>query len=91
MILFAAKSENIFQNAIMLVILIKYIFKKGTSFLSKILLSRCVGYFIKGKKRTCSSSIVELYKHSGVFKNTREVREARAVSECSSKHFSGLV
>ena len=32
-------------------------------------------YFIKDIKKTCSSCIVELYKHAGIFKNTREVRE----------------
>ena len=30
-------------------------------------------HFIKEIKKTCSSSIVELYKHFGIFKNTREV------------------
>ncbi len=35
-------------------------------------------HFIKEIKKTCSSCIVELYKHAGIFKNTREVhREAR--------------
>ena len=38
--------------------------------------SRCVDYFINGEKKTCSSCIVELYQHFGIFKNTREVREA---------------
>ena len=35
-------------------------------------------HFIKEIKKTCFSSIVELYKHLGTFKNTREVREALA-------------
>ena len=30
--------------------------------------------FYKRNKKTCSSSIVELHKHLGIFKNTREVR-----------------
>ena len=30
-------------------------------------------HFIKEIKKTCSSSIVELYKHLGIFKNTRQV------------------
>ena len=35
--------------------------------------------------------IVELYKHAGIFKNTREVhREARGVAECFS-HFSSVL
>ena len=41
-------------------------------------------HFTKGIKKTCSSSIVELYKHLGIFKNTREVREALAFGSCSS-------
>ena len=32
--------------------------------------------FYKRFKKNCSSSIVELYKHLEIFKNTREVREA---------------
>ena len=32
--------------------------------------------FYKRSKQTYSSSIVELYKHLGIFKKTREVREA---------------
>ena len=32
--------------------------------------------FYRRNKKTCSSSIAELYKHLGIFKNTREVREA---------------
>ena len=34
--------------------------------------------FYKRNEKTCSSRIVELYKHFGIFKNTREVREALA-------------
>ena len=35
--------------------------------------------------------IVELYKHAGIFKNTREVhREARGAAECFS-HFSSVL
>ena len=35
--------------------------------------------------------IVELYKHAGIFKNTREVhREARGIAECFS-HFSSVL
>ena len=34
--------------------------------------------FYKRNKKTCSSCIVKLYKHLGIFKNTREVREALA-------------
>ena len=37
--------------------------------------------------KNASSCIVELYKHAGIFKNTREVhREARGAAECFS-HF----
>ena len=43
-------------------------------------------------KKTVSSSIVELYKHLGIFKNTREVRKSTsrgrilfALLECSEK------
>ena len=32
--------------------------------------------FYKRNKKTCSSSIVELYKHLGILKNTWEVQEA---------------
>ena len=33
--------------------------------------------------------IVELYKHAGIFKNTREVhKEARGAAECFFMHFS---
>ena len=41
-------------------------------------------YFIKEIEKTCFSSIVELYKHLGIFKNTREVREAPAFDPCFS-------
>ena len=34
-------------------------------------------YFIKEIKKAFFSCIVELYKLAGIFKNTREVREAR--------------
>ena len=54
MILFAAKSEKNVQGAIMLVILIKtylHLFKVALVFSSKILLSRCVDYLIKGIKK----------------------------------------
>ena len=40
--------------------------------------------FIKRNKKTCSSSIVEFYKHLGIFKNTRGVRKSRAEGECFS-------
>ena len=33
-------------------------------------------YFIKEIKKTCSSSIVDLYKHLRIFRNTWEVQEA---------------
>ena len=52
-ILFAAKSEMFFQDAIILVILMKidlHLLKVELIFLSIILLSRCVDYFIKGIK-----------------------------------------
>ena len=32
-------------------------------------------YCVSKKQKPCSSCIVELYKHLGIFKNTREVRE----------------
>ena len=51
--LIAAKSEKLFQDAIMLVISIKIdlqLLKVVLIFLSKILLSRCVDYFVKGIK-----------------------------------------
>ena len=41
--------------------------------------ARClfvVVLFYKRNKKTCSSCIVELYKHLGIIKNTQEVREA---------------
>ena len=40
--------------------------------------------FYKRNKKTCSSGIVELYKHLGIIKNTREVREALACGSCFS-------
>ena len=45
--------------------------------------------FYKRSKQTCSSSIVELYKHLGIFKNTREVREAIVLG--SSPHLSHVL
>ena len=34
-------------------------------------------YILENKiKKTCSSSIIELYSHLGIFKNTREVRRS---------------
>ena len=46
--------------------------------------------FIKEIKNA-SECIVELYKHAGIFKNTREVhREARGATECFS-HFSSVL
>ena len=44
-------------------------------------------HFIKKNKKTCSSSIIELYKHSRVFKNTQGVRKSRAEGECFSALF----
>ena len=38
-----------------------------------------------------SSCIVELYDHLGIFKNTREVREALGYGSCSSMHFSRIL
>ena len=41
--------------------------------------------------KNASECIVELYKHAGIFKNTREVhREARGAAECFS-HFSSVL
>ena len=40
--------------------------------------------FYNRNKKPCSSSIVELYKHLGIFKNTREVRESLAFGWCFS-------
>ena len=46
--------------------------------------------FTKGIKNA-PECIVELYKHAGIFQNTREVhREARGVAECFS-HFSNVL
>ena len=45
-------------------------------------------HFIKEIKKTRSSSIVKLYKHLGIFKNTREVRVALAFGSCCSAHLS---
>ena len=43
--------------------------------------------FIIKEIKNAPECIVELYKHAGIFKNTREVhREARGVAECFS-HF----
>ena len=78
----------------MLITLIKidlYLLKVALIFWSKILLSRCVDYFIKGIKKACSPCIVELHKHLGIFKNIREVREALAYGFCFRKHFSRVV
>ena len=42
-------------------------------------------YLLQKKfKKTCSSSIVELYEHLRTFKNTREVREALSFGSCLS-------
>ena len=35
-------------------------------------------------KKTCSSSVVDLYKHLGIIKNTREVLEALTSGQCFS-------
>ena len=40
--------------------------------------------FTKEIKKTCSSSIVELYEHLRTFKDTREVREALSFGSCLS-------
>ena len=41
--------------------------------------------------KNASECIVELYKHAGIFKNTREVhRDARGAAECFS-HFSSVL
>ena len=41
--------------------------------------------------KNASECIVELYKHAGIFKNTREVhRETRGAAECFS-HFSSFL
>ena len=56
-------------------------------------ITRPLNYFalyIKEKKNA-PECIVELYKHAGIFKNTREVhREARGAAECFS-HFSSVL
>lgn len=66
--------------------------KSRTNCLSKILLPRCVYYFMEGiKKKTCTSFILELYKHLGILKNIREVREALDYGSCSSKFFSPVL
>ena len=49
----------------------------------KVVLLQQVDYY-KRDKKTCSSCILELYKHLGIFKNTREVREALAFGSCFS-------
>ena len=41
-------------------------------------------HFIKEMKKNCSWSIVELYKHLGIFKNTREVQERPTFGLCFS-------
>ena len=41
-------------------------------------------HFIKEIKKACSSSILELYKHLGIFNNTREEREALTFGSCFS-------
>ena len=47
-------------------------------------------FYIKEIKNA-PECIVELYKHTGIFKNTREVhREARGAAECFS-HFWSLL
>ena len=47
-------------------------------------------FFIKEIKNA-HECIVELHKHAGIFKNTREVpREARGEAECFS-HFSSVL
>ena len=79
----------------MLAILIKidlHLLKVELIFFSKILLSRCVDYFVKGLK-TCSSCIVELYWPLGIFNNTREIRvlRLRLVFLCFSKHLSRVL
>lgn len=49
-----------------------------------------VQYFTKEIKNA-PECIVELYKHAGIFKNTREVhKEARGAAECFS-HFSSVL
>ena len=56
-------------------------------FLSLLLITVCDSKEIKN----APECIVELYKHAGIFKNTREVRrEARGVAECFS-HFSSVL
>ena len=47
--------------------------------------------FIIKEIKNAPECIVELYKHAGIFKNTREVhREARGLAECFS-HFSSVL
>lgn len=92
--LFAAKFENFFlgrhytcdfnQNWSSLI-------KGRISFLSKILLPICVYYFIERIKKTSTSFIFELYKHLGILKNIREVREALDYGSCSSPLFSPVL
>ena len=42
--------------------------------------------------KNASSCIVELYKHLGIFKNTREVhREALGCASCFSMYFSRVL
>ena len=56
-------------------------------------LRSCGGlYFINEIKKTCSSCIAELYKHLGIFKNTREVQRgtrlrAHITQQCTRRVF----
>lgn len=91
MILFAAKSEKIFHDAIMLLILIKinlYWLKVALIFFVWNIAVAVCWLFYNCNKKTCSSCIVKLYKHAGTFENTWEVWEALAYGSCFFKHCS---
>ena len=54
-------------------------------------LNNILNITFKKEIKNAPECIVELYKHAGIFKNTREVhREARGVAECFS-HFSSVL
>ena len=53
--------------------------------------TRAISLAFYKRKKNSSSCIVELYKHLGIFKNTREVREALGCASCFSMHFSRVL
>ena len=82
MILFPAKTEILFQEAIILVILIKidlHLLKVELIFLPEIFLSPCVDSIIKGIKKLVPRALFSYISPWHFFKNTRTSLSATLV------------